>query len=100
LNSIIAQRKQLFSELEVDSFEAAWAIKRIPLILVVIDNITGLTSSKLGETHSYKLQSYLKDSANYGIKYIVTCSHLNEVPSRIRQELGTRIGLHLKDKYD
>lgn len=100
INSLVAERKQLFSELEVDTFEAARSLKSIPLILIVIDNIAGLTSSKLGEAHSYKLQSYLKNSASYGIKYIVTCSHLNEVSSRIRQELAERICLHMKDKYD
>ena len=100
INSFVAQRKKLFSSMEVDSFEAANTIKKIPLILVIIDNIAGLSSSKEGENHSYKLQSYLKNSANYGIKYIITCSHLNEVSSRVRQELGTRICLHMKDKYD
>jgi len=100
VNSIISQRKKLFSELEVDNFEAARAIMELPLILVIIDNITGLTSSKTGEAHSYRLQSYIKDSANYGIKYIITCSHLNDISSRIRQELEARISLHMGDKYD
>lgn len=98
--SIITQRKQLFSELEIDSFEAARSIKDIPLVLVVIDNFAGLTASKIGEAQSFKLQSYIKDCANYGVKFVIACSHLNEAPSRIRQELGSRICLHMKDKYD
>lgn len=100
INSIAAERKRLFSKLEVDSFEAARSIQTLPLILVVIDNITGLSLSKMGENHIYKLQSYLKGSANYGIKYIITCSHLNEISSKIRQELGDRICLYMRDKYD
>lgn len=100
INSLISERKQLFSELEVDSFEAARVRSELPLILVVIDNIASLGASKKGEAHIYKLQSYLKNSANYGVKYIITSSHLNEVSSRIRQELGERICLHMKDKYD
>lgn len=100
INLLVAERKRIFSELEVDSFEAALSKKHLPLVLVVIDNISGLNSSKSGEAHSYKLHNYMKNSANYGIKYVVTCSHMNEVPSRIRTELPARICLHVKDKYD
>lgn len=100
IHEIITERKILFSELEVDSFEAANSIRKIPLILVVIDNISGLSGSKLGETHSYRMQSYLREGVNYGVKYIITCSHLNDLNSRVKQELGDRICLHMKDKYE
>lgn len=100
INVVIAERKHLFSKLGVDSFEAARSIQKLPLILVVIDNIAGLNLSKPGENHYYKLPSYLKGSANYGVKYIITCSHLNEATAKIRNELDERICLHLKDKYD
>lgn len=100
INAIVLERKTLFSELEVDNFDAANSIQKIPLILVVIDNISGLGASREGETHSYKLQSYLKECVNYGIKYIISCSHLNEIPSRVKQELGDRLCLQMKDKYD
>lgn len=100
INSLVAERKKLFSTLEVDNFDSARKLCELPLILVVIDNIAGLSVSKQGESHTYKLQNYLKDSANYGVKYIVTCSHMNEVPSRIKQQLGDRICLHMRDKYD
>lgn len=100
INSLMVERKKLFSKLEVDNFEDARVKTHLPLVLVVIDNIAGLGTSKLGEAHSYKLHSYMKNSANYGIKYLVTCSHLNEVSTRIRAELPERICLHMKDKYD
>lgn len=100
INGIIAQRKKLFSELGVDKFETAREIQRIPLVLVVIDNAAGMSSSKGGESHMYKLESYLKNCSNYGVKYFITSSHLNEVSSRVRQELPERICLHMKDKYD
>lgn len=98
--SIISERKKLFSQLGVDSFEAARSIQSLPLILVVIDNISGLNLSKAGENLFYKLPSYLKDSAHYGVKYVITCNHLNEVSLKIRNELDDRICLFLKDKYD
>lgn len=99
INEIVAERKKLFSKLEVDVFAKARVHQRMPLILVVIDNLIGLSSSKTGEAHMYKLQQYLKDSANYGVKYVLTCNHVNEVSSRIRQEMSERICFYLQDKY-
>ena len=100
VNGIVSDRKRLFSELEVDSFEQARKLTPLPLILVIIDNIAGLSSSKIGENHNYNLMNYLKNSANYGVKYIITCNHLNEISSRVRQELSERICLQLKDKFE
>jgi len=100
INKTVAERKRLFSKLEVDSFDAARKIVKLPLILVAIDNYISINNSKIGEAHHYKMQSYLNNCANYGVKFILTCSHINEINSRIRQELGERICLHVKDKYD
>lgn len=100
INSIVDERKKLFSEWEVDSFETACQQHDIPLILVVIDGIAGLDASKIGESHKYKLKSYLREGVNYGVKYVISCAHLNEVSSRVSQEIGDRLCLHQKDKYD
>ena len=54
----------------------------------------------MGESHSYKLHSYMKNSAAYGVKYIITSSHTNEISSRMKQEISERVSLSLKDKYD
>lgn len=100
LNGLIAERKKLFSKWETDSFEAARTEHRLPLILVVIDGFSGLSASKTGEAHTFKLQRYIREGVNYGIKYIITCSHLNEISVRIKQELGDRVCLHMREKYD
>ena len=100
INNTVVERKRLFSELAVDNFSAAREKVDIPLIIVVIDNISGLNNTKKGEQYSYKLHNYLKDSLNYGIKYVVTCSHLNDISSRLRQEFGDHLCLHMKDKYE
>ena len=100
ISSIVTERKRLFTALEVDSFDAACAVQKLPLILVVIDNFAGFKASKIGDSLSYRLHEYIKDGTAYGIKYIVSCSHANEIGSKIKQELGNRICLHMKDKYD
>lgn len=99
INGLVAERKSLFSSLEVDSFKKARRLRKLPLVLVVIDNIAGLSGSKAGENHTYRLQQYLKNCANYGIKFILTASHLSDISSRIRQELSERICLYLADRY-
>ncbi|MFQ7765059.1 MAG: hypothetical protein ACLRH0_11885 [Blautia wexlerae] len=46
LSDIIKQRKESFQKEDVSSFEAYRQIRKIPLILVVIDNISGLSHGK------------------------------------------------------
>lgn len=100
INKYILERKKIFSELEVDTYEAAIEIKPLPLILVFIDNVSGLSETKIGEIHSYNLPRYLRDSVKYGVKYIISCKHLNDTSSKIKQELKDRIAFHLKDKFE
>ena len=100
INNIITNRKKIFLEMGVDNYQSAKEKIDIPLILIIIDNISGLGLTKKGEQYLYKLQSYLKSGINYGVKYIVTCSNLNDMSYRLRQEFGDRICLHMKDKYE
>ena len=100
LDQIVSERKRLFAQLEVDSFEDAAKYSELPLILVVIDDIAGFTGSKKGYEYYTRLDAYLKAGAPYGIRYVITMSHLNEMSGRIRQEIPTRLALHMKDRYE
>ncbi|MBS7365894.1 MAG: type VII secretion protein EssC, partial [Oscillospiraceae bacterium] len=100
ISSIVTERKRLFTALEVDSFDAACAVQKLPLILVVIDNYSAFASTKLGEALSGMLYTCVKNYTNYGIKFVVSCNRLNEMPMRTKQEFVDRICLHVKDKYD
>lgn len=100
INRIIRERKELFSKLEVGSYADAVKIRKIPFIMVVIDNVSGFLQTKSGQKQYELFQYYLKNSANYGISYLFTISHVNEINMRTRQEFKQRIALQLKDKYD
>lgn len=100
INEIIADRKKLFSEMEVDTFDAALEVRCIPLILVAIDGFAIFAGTKKGESFVYQLPGVLKDCANYGVKFLLTCARPNEINNRIRQMVGERICLHMMDKYD
>ena len=54
------------------------AIKRepLPFILVIIDNVAGFLQTKAGQKQYDLLQYYLKNSANYGVAYLFTISHV------------------------
>lgn len=99
INGIIYERKKLFAALEVDNYDDACKEKKLPLILVIIDSYAGLGALKEGASHLQGMQAYIRDGVNYGIKYIITCTHLNEVHSRVKQEIGDRFCLHMNDKY-
>lgn len=100
IRKITTERKKLFSALGMDDFTAVSHYQHLPLILVIIDNLSGLSSSKEGEQISYSLSSYLKDGPKFGIKFIITESHINGVPSKMKLELNDRLSLHMKDKYE
>ena len=51
IQEIIEDRKKLFKKLSVDSYETANKRQKIPLIIVIIDNLSGLSSSKIGENY-------------------------------------------------
>jgi len=100
INGIVAQRKALFTEAEVSSFEAYWKIQRIPLILFVIDGYTKMKNLENGESFFMKLPDYLREGSSYGVRFFVTCNHLPEVGSQSRQEFDGRISLQAKDHYE
>lgn len=100
INDIVAERKKLFSELEVDNYCSAIEKTSLPLVFVIIDNIIGMASSKKGENMLYSLQNSMRGVSQYGVKYIVTANNYSEVPSRLKTELTDRICLHMKDKYE
>ena len=100
IRKITTERKKLFSALGMDDFTAVSLSQHLPLILVIIDNLSGLSTSKEGEQISYSLSSYLKDGPKFGIKFIITESHINGVPSKLKLELTDRLSLHMKDKYE
>lgn len=99
INETVNERKKLFKKLEADSFIMAREKMDIPLIIVVIDNLAGLMSSKNGQDQAYELPNYMKMWSRYGVKFIVTAGHMNEVLTKTRQELRDRISLQQNDKY-
>ena len=100
VKGLIEERKKLFADASVSDFESYVAIRKLPLVLVVIDNVGGIANFSKGSDLLYSMSQYLKEGLSYGIRYIVTLTHLNELNSRAKQEFATRFALQLKDKYE
>lgn len=66
----------------------------------LIDNVSALSALSDGSRYFSELYSYLRAGVSYGIKFVVTASHMNEISSRSKQEIGTRIALRLGNKFD
>ena len=99
IKEMINERKKLFAQQDVTNYEAYLQIAPLPLILVVIDNISGIQAFKDGASFLMTFHEYLRESHGVGIKFVIACSNMNEINLRCRQELGTRISLTQKDKY-
>ena len=103
MQGIILERKKLFAKYGLTRYEEvrhSKAVGELPLILVCIDNAGALKTSKSGEEYFYHLADQIKSSTDYGIRYMIFTDHLNELTSRIKQELPERIAFQLKDRYE
>ena len=100
LKDIVAERKKLFAEAEVTNFESYRKVRQLPLILFIMDNYNNINNFNRGSSYYVEMSDYMKECASYGIRFIISANHLNEVHSKSRQEIDYRIALQGKDKYD
>ena len=84
----------------MSSFEAYRQIRKIPLILVVIDNISGLSTWKGGQNIYYELNTLISDGNSVGVRFLVTAASYEDVMYKVRRELGTRFVLDAKNRYE
>lgn len=99
IKEIAEIRKKQFALEGVTTFEAYTQAHQTPLLCVVIDNFAALSSIKQGSEIFTFFHEYLKLCAGLGIKFIISCTNLNELNIRSKQEIDYRITLQMKDKY-
>ena len=100
IQDIVAERKKMFAEAEVTSFEAYRQIKNLPLIILIIDGFTNINNFRRGTEFYSDLYVYLREFSGYGIRTIVSINHLNEIHSKARQDMDYSIALQAKDRYE
>ena len=100
LREIIAERKRVFAEAGVTNYAAYIQVANMPLIVVVIDGFTNIRNLSHGLDYYNSIHEYLRDAANYGLRYILSCNHTNEASAKCKQEMDYRLALHAKDRYE
>lgn len=100
IKKMIEERKALFAASDVSGFEAYLRVKTIPLILVIVDSYHNLNVFNHGTELMSSFNNYLRDGGNYGIRFILTCNHYNDLNTRVKQEVDGHIALRAKDRFE
>lgn len=100
VDDLVAERKEIFSKADVTNYNAYRQIGKMPLIMVVIDGYTKIKNLRRGNDYFNMMHEYLVNSVNYGIRFVLTCNHINEISSKSKQEIDYRLSLAAKDRYD
>jgi len=69
-----------------------------PAIIVAIDNFPSFYDSCA--KYEDNIIQLVKDSASYGIYFIITCTNTNDVRNKIKQNFTLGIGVQLNDRFE
>ena len=100
VQDIVETRKKLFADAEVFSYDDYVTIRKMPLVMVVIDGWTNIHDFAKGQQYSLGISKYMRESANYGVRFLFSVNHLNEFSSKVSQEFDYKIALQAKDKFE
>lgn len=100
IKDLIAERKKLFADAGVFGFSAYRKIAKLPLVLFIIDSWMNISTFQKSQNYTLTISDYMRDAANYGIRFVLTVNHVNEISAKARQEIDYRLMLQPKDKFD
>ncbi|MBQ3356044.1 MAG: type VII secretion protein EssC [Oscillospiraceae bacterium] len=100
IQNIVAMRKKLFTEAGVTNYKSYLEVGKLPFILVVMDNYSAIQNFRNGADLYATFGNRLKEAAGYGVCFLLSSNHINEVHSRTRQEIDFRLALQAKDRYE
>lgn len=95
----LSLRKKKLSSVGVGSYrEYIRQHHDLPAVVFVIDNYSAYI--ELNPTHEDDLIVLSREASSYGIYLLITTSTINDIRNRIRQNLGSAIGLQLTDRFE
>lgn len=100
VQEIVDERKRLFTEAEVYSYDDYVKLHNLPVVLVILDGWTNIHDFVKGQQYSLYISKNMRDAANYGVRFMFSVNHLNEFSAKVHQELDYHIALQAKDKFD
>jgi S-DNA-T family DNA segregation ATPase FtsK/SpoIIIE len=93
------ERKKLFSEAEVSSYDSYIRISPLPMILLVVDNLTAMNEFKEGRNMVERITNIMRNGVSYGIKVMASVSNVNDCFYRMLKEIGYFIALQANDRH-
>lgn len=100
IQELVDERKKLFAEAEVFSYDDYVKIHNLPVVLVILDGWTNILDFAKGQQYSLYISKNMREAANYGVRFMFSVNHLNEFSAKVNQELDYHIALQAKDKFD
>lgn len=100
VQDIVDERKKLFADADVYSYDDYLNIRKLPLVLVILDGWTNIHDFAKGQQYSLGISKHMRDAANYGVRFLFSANHLNEFSSKVNQEFDYKIALQAKDKFE
>jgi len=100
IQEIVEERKRLFAEADVYSYDDYRKVHKLPVVLVMIDGWTNINDFAKGQQYGLSISKNMRDAANYGVRFVFSVNHLNEFSARVNQEFDYKIALQAKDKFD
>ena len=100
IQSIVAERKKQFADADVFSYDDYLNIRKLPLVLVILDGWTNIHDFAKGQQYALGISKFMREAANYGVRFLFSVNHTNELSSKVNQELDYKIALQAKDKFE
>lgn len=100
IQDIVEERKKLFKAADVYSYDDYLNVRKLPLSLVILDGWANIHDFTKGQQYSLNISKYMREAANYGVRFLFAVNHLNEFSSKVNQELDYKIALQAKDKFE
>jgi S-DNA-T family DNA segregation ATPase FtsK/SpoIIIE len=93
------RRKAAFSEKGIGAFkEYVRLYDDVPAVIFAIDNFAAFKENCPKQEDNLILLS--REAASYGIYIVMTCSNVNDIRGKIRQNFSYGIGLQLPDRFE
>lgn len=100
VQEIVDERKKMFAEAEVYSYDDYIKIHKLPLAMVIIDGWTNITDFAKGQLYTLGISKNMREATNYGVRFLFSVNHLNEFSAKVSQEFDYKIALQAKDKFE
>jgi len=99
IRNMIEERRRLFADADVSSYDAYIEVADLPLIMLVIDNVSRIEEMKSRSDFLSDLEDIMTNGVGYGIKTIYTISQINACPPRLRRNSGNKLALRVRDRF-